>query len=823
MKSSLFALLVCLSLCAAEKPIPPVPDKQPQPPFPATPAAATLRMLVPGFTVRELPVKLTSLNNLEYSPDGVLYAGGYDGRFHILKDTDGDGLEDKAITFHSEPASNYPIGIAFHNGMLHAVLTDEVVRFRDTDGDGIPDKRETVIQGFDDPAMVKAPYLNHRRVDSSLAIAFGPDDAMYITMGNAGYNNPYWHDKQGVAHYSTDQRRGCLLRIGTDGKVEQLNSGLRYIVSLQFNRLGDLFGTDQEGATWVPNGNPFDELLHLQPGRHYGFPPRQPRWLPDVVDEPSTWDYGPQHQSTCGFRFNGPAPGRGRFGPAQWADDAFVTAMSRGKLWRTSLAKTAAGYVARSQLIGGLDLLSVDCAISPQGDLVVACHSGKPDWGNGPNGEGRLYKISFTASETPMPVLAWPASETETVIAFDHPLPDGNIADTAAKAAFLSGHFRDAGDHLETFRPGYVVVNMQQAQKPLTIPIKAATLSSDRRQLHLTTATRRDAFNHTLQIPGRFSIAHDLSGATAAWKGADGSAWTGWLPHPDLAAAREFTRASAAHDALWPKLAQPGKLTLQTQLDLWRMLIPATQPMSVLGYEPDPETVTVRFESDAELSLDIPGLKPQRISATAASITVTAPKQNQWQAVTLVLSTPATRLDVSFTTTRDDLARPLALRRFQVPFARPPAPFEPVRIVPQIAGGDWKAGRALYHGKAACFTCHTIRGEGQAVGPDLTNQMHRDYNSVLNDLKKPSATLNPDALAYVVTQTSGVITTGTRHAETGDELQLAQPGGAIARIKKSDIKKTEPLPVSLMPEGIEKLLTPAELRDLMTFLLTEKP
>jgi hypothetical protein len=44
-------------------------------------------MLVPGFTVRELPVKLTSLNNIEYAADGRLFAGGYDGRFHLLRDT----------------------------------------------------------------------------------------------------------------------------------------------------------------------------------------------------------------------------------------------------------------------------------------------------------------------------------------------------------------------------------------------------------------------------------------------------------------------------------------------------------------------------------------------------------------------------------------------------------------------------------------------------------------------------------------------------------------------------------------------------------------
>src|SRR5262249_21697317 len=158
----------------------------------------------------------------------------------------------------------------------------------------------------------------------------------------AGYDNAYWHDKQGVAHYSTERRRGCLLRISPDGKVTQLHSGLRYIMSLQFNKLGDLFATDQEGATWVPNGNPFDELLQIpldpqDAARHFGFPPRHPRWLPGVVDEPSVFDYMPQHESTCGFRFNGPAPGRGRFGPEWWEGDAIVTGESRGKLWRTKL------------------------------------------------------------------------------------------------------------------------------------------------------------------------------------------------------------------------------------------------------------------------------------------------------------------------------------------------------------------------------------------------------------------------------------------------------------------------------------------------------
>ncbi len=808
---------------AAEAPIPPTPDKQPEPPFAKTPDTAGVRMLVPGFTVRELPVRLTSLNNIEYAPDGRLFAGGYDGRFHLLRDTDGDGLEDKVDTFSPEPSANYPLGMVVKDGMPYAVLTDEVVRWRDTNGDGVPDLRETVVKGFDDPELTKVPYLNHRRVDSSMALAFSPDGGLFVTMGNAGYNNAYWHDKQGVAHYSLGARRGCLLRFGADGKVEQSVSGLRYIMSLQFNRLGDLFGTDQEGATWVPNGNPFDELLHIEVGRHYGFPPRHPRWLPDVVDEPSVADYGPQHESTCGFRFNGPAPGRGRFGPEFWSDDALVTGESRGKLWRTKLAKTAAGYVAHTDLFARIGLMAVDCAISPQGDLVVCCHTGAPDWGNGPKGEGRIFKISHTDKAAPQPVLTWPVSETETMITFDRELDAAAWANAAARLKIESGHYVEAADRLETIRPGYAVVKMQQRQPRSSIAVKSARIGADGRSVIVETAPRIAAVTYALNVADKLDLAHDLSGVAVDWSAAaaSGAQWSGWLPHPDFAAAREFTRSSATHDAFWKIIASPGMIDLRGQLDLWQMLIPATQPLSKLDYEPELETVTVVFKSDAALTLEVPGAQVERVNEHESRLTVAGPRPNQWSSFSLTVATPAQSLDVSFFTTRDPRPRALQTRRFLVPFARPGAPDDLTRTISEIAGGNWEAGHALFKGKAACATCHQLRGDGVKVGPELSNLIHSDYASLLKNIADPNASINPDAVGYVVTNKDGSAVIGTRFGETADELQIAQPGGVVAKLKKSDIARTEPMTVSLMPTGLDKALSADELRDLMTYLLLE--
>ncbi|HSH94915.1 MAG TPA: c-type cytochrome [Roseimicrobium sp.] len=789
----------------------------------STNVAMPVRMLVPGFTVRELPVKLTSINNVEYAPDGRLFAGGYDGRFHQLRDTDGDGLEDKVDTFSPEQTANYPLGMLVKNGEPYIVLSDEVVRFIDTNGDGIPDKRESVVKGFDDPELARASYLNHRRVDSAMAIAYGPDGSLYVTMGNAGYNNPYWKDKEGVAHYSTDKRRGCLLRFTPDGKVEQLASGLRYIMSLQFNKHGDLFGTDQEGATWVPNGNPFDELLHIQPGRHYGFPPRHPKWLPDVIDEPSVFDYRPQHQSTCGFRFNGPAAGRGRFGPEFWTDDALVTGESRGKLWRTKLVKTPAGYVAQTHLFASVGMLAIDCAVSPSGDLVVCCHSGPPDWGNGPKGEGRIFKISYTDKSAPQPVATWASSETETVVEFDRTLGPASWGGVGATTTVESGRYVAAGDSIETMRPGYAVVKVQQGIVRGKEPVKSVRPGADGRSLVVQTDRRDTAVNYGLSIGGRYELAYDLSGVSAYWKGLEKAGWSGWLPHPDLTVAREFSNGSSTHDALWQKLSTRGSLTLKTQLDLWQMLIPATQPGSRLDYTPEPETVTVTFKSDAALQViaRAPGVTMQRFGKGEARITVADVREDRWLPVTLTLATPATRLDVSYTTTRDPRPRTLSTRRFLMPFAVPARHESEVRAIPELAGGNWKSGQELFNGKAACATCHQLRGTGFRVGPELGNLVHRDYDSVLKDIVQPGATINPDAVGYVITTRDGESVTGTRLGETDTELQIAQPGGLIAKIRKSDILKSEAMSISLMPEGLDKILTKEELRDLMTYLLTE--
>src|SRR5262249_19075186 len=125
---------------------------------------------------------------------------------------------------------------------------------------------------------------------------------------------------------------------------------------------------------------------------------------------------------TCGLNFNEPVNGGPVFGPAAWSGDALVSGYSRAKLFHTKLAKTPAGYVAQNHLLTCLQMLTVDACVSPNGDLVVATHSGAPDWGSGPNGKGKLYKITYSGQALPQPVATWAAGPAEVRVALDRPL-----------------------------------------------------------------------------------------------------------------------------------------------------------------------------------------------------------------------------------------------------------------------------------------------------------------------------------------------------------------------------------------------------------------
>ncbi|HKB41281.1 MAG TPA: ThuA domain-containing protein, partial [Gemmataceae bacterium] len=521
------------------------------------------------------------------------------------------------------------------------------------------------------------------------------------------------------------------------------------------------------------------------------------------------------------------------------------TGYSRGKLYRTKLVPTSAGYVARNHLLACLNMLAVDCCVSPKGELVVAVHSGAPDWGSGPSGKGKLYKITYRNRQHPQPILVWPAGPREVRVAFDRPLDPALLEGLAKQTTIEYGEYVRAGDRFETLRPGYATVQQQLATPRFRLPILSAGVSADRRTLILTTAPQSRPACYAVTLPGlgrpekprsgelpqhsAIDLDYDLNGVEAIWQPRDGGpAETFWLPHLDLSMSRALMAGSTEHERLWRLLTRPGQLTLRTILDLEKMLEPAFQPGSLPEQIRTDREVALHIEATRKFSVKglsdrTEVLEPGRRPVTGRTFPV---REEKRKSLEVEVETGGETLSLSITFSDKSLGgwRPLPLRRFQVPWARPAgSKEEPVVVrIPELEGGSWTRGREVFHSdEAACAKCHVVGGQGGRIGPDLSNLIHRDYVSVLKDIREPSAAINPDHLGYAVELKDGRILTGVLRSDGAGRLILGDNTGKETTLSRREIESLTPSPVSVMPEGLDKTLGPQKLRDLLTFLLTE--
>ena len=761
-----------------------------------------VRMLVPGFTVRELPVELTNLNNLEYAPDGRLFAVGYDGRIHALTDTNGDGLEDASKEFYAPKATDLraPVGMAIAPEGIYVASKGRISLLRDKDNDGVADSCEMVVGGW--PELFVA-------VDS-LGVAIDKDNNLYYGRGCHDFTNPLQIDKRtGKAGYSLKQETGTIMKVSPDRKRREIvATGIRFSVGLQFNRHGDLFATDQEGATWVPGENTLDELLHIVPGRHYGFPARHEKHLPNVFNEPSVVEFGPQHQSACGFRFNEAVAGRKPIGPEFWLDNALVTGESRGKIWRCPLVKTPSGYVGKPVLIAALDMLTIDLCLSPNGDMLVCCHSGPPDWGTGPKGKGRIFKISYTDKSAPQPVIAYPVSRTQVHVLFDKPV-DSYVLSTPKE--LKCGQYVSAADRLESMRPPYKVLE-EQATAPVTfVRVLEQKLADEGRTLVLRTEPLPWQATYALAIPGvraagAIGTGHtvDVEFTPNGVRFAEGDGRSvGYLPHLDLAVNEAWLAGSHRKASLGDaKLSLSTVLRLPGKKNVLRLR--SNRPFALTAGRQHATSGEWQGTHRVMLPLD----------AAAAGVPLN-------MVVEGVAGTPLS-FHAAYTSDDDPTERPVRAEHLALwhDLPAPPAPL-PAATQPAVAG-DWHRGKALFHGEAKCSTCHGFTSENTTLGPNLGNLVHRERAAILRDIVNPSAMINPDYLGYKVRLKGGEVVAGLVVSDGADRLRVIESPEKSVTVSRADVMSLSPEAISIMPEGFADL-GEAKLNDLLTFLTTPEP
>ena len=109
------------------------------------------------------------------------------------------------------------------------------------------------------------------------------------------------------------------------------------------------------------------------------------------------------------------------------------------------------------------------------------------------------------------------------------------------------------------------------------------------------------------------------------------------------------------------------------------------------------------------------------------------------------------------------------------------------------------------------------------IGPDLTNVGRiRSRRDLLEAVVYPSASLVRSYEPTAVETKRGRTYNGIVRRETAEDITLALGADQEVTLKRSSVESMRPGKVSIMPAGIDKILSPGELADLVAFLASRR-
>jgi putative membrane-bound dehydrogenase-like protein len=118
----------------------------------------------------------------------------------------------------------------------------------------------------------------------------------------------------------------------------------------------------------------------------------------------------------------------------------------------------------------------------------------------------------------------------------------------------------------------------------------------------------------------------------------------------------------------------------------------------------------------------------------------------------------------------------------------------------------------------ACATCHLVGGVGHAVGPDLLPLASKPADYFVQHILDPNAAIEPRYSTYLLQMRDGRALAGIISGESGTSVTVVAPGGTTENVLKKEITQIDRAEASLMPEGLENMITPQEMGELVAFL-----
>ncbi len=138
-------------------------------------------------------------------------------------------------------------------------------------------------------------------------------------------------------------------------------------------------------------------------------------------------------------------------------------------------------------------------------------------------------------------------------------------------------------------------------------------------------------------------------------------------------------------------------------------------------------------------------------------------------------------------------------------------------LLAQLPGhGDAKAGFRLYMER--CQMCHARGKIGYRVGPDLLGLNHRSTEDLLSNIVDPNMAIHPNYVVCTVVTKNGDRHTGLLRDESADSVSVLMPLGSLVTVPRAEVESVTTLNRTLMPEGLEAGLLPAEIKGLIEYL-----
>ena len=138
--------------------------------------------------------------------------------------------------------------------------------------------------------------------------------------------------------------------------------------------------------------------------------------------------------------------------------------------------------------------------------------------------------------------------------------------------------------------------------------------------------------------------------------------------------------------------------------------------------------------------------------------------------------------------------------------------------------GDAANGAKLFAAtRSQCATCHKIDGQGQEVGPDLSQiAKTRTREQLLESILDPSRRIEPQFQSYLLRTLDGRSVTGLVVKRDAKEVVLKDAQNKLTAVAADDVESLDASRMSIMPEGLLKDFTPQEAADLVAYLAGRK-